>query len=204
MSRYVKDKSVKPDPSVPGWANPAPPKKKISKLLKRKIRAQYTYLRLEVDYHESEFEKAKKAFDEHFNKMIDKEKEAKSFAGIIDSSEDKNIPIDIDKAYKKIAQKVHPDKAGGSDKAFKELRQAVNNCDIDEILRIAAEHDIDIEADENIDMHKFYLDGINKLEQELQMKRATVAFQWWNGDDETKKRIEESIVGLYGQKDENV
>jgi hypothetical protein len=50
-------------------------------------------------------------------------------------------------------------------------------------------------------MHKFYLDGINKLEKELQMKRATVAFQWWNGDDETKKRIEESIVGLYGQKD---
>ena len=108
------------------------------------------------------------------------------------------------KHTKKIAQKVHPDKVGGSEKAFKELRQAVNNCDIDEILRIAAEHDIDIEADESIDMHKFYLDGINKLEKELQMKRATVAFQWWNGDDETKKRIEESIVGLYGQKDENV
>ena len=44
MSQYTKD-TKKEDKKPP----------EIDPLLKRKIRAQYTYLKLEVDYHDEEF-----------------------------------------------------------------------------------------------------------------------------------------------------
>ena len=94
MSQYTKD---------PKKEDKKPPE--IDPLLKRKIRAQYTYLKLEVDYHDEEFEKAKIGFNNHFKDVINKEKEATFFSGKnTEASEDKNPDVDIDIAYKKIAQ----------------------------------------------------------------------------------------------------
>ena len=194
MSQYTKD---------PKKEDKKPPE--IDPLLKRKIRAQYTYLKLEVDYHDEEFEKAKIGFNNHFKDVINKEKEATFFSGKnTEASEDKNPDVDIDIAYKKIAQKVHPDKKGGSDKIFQELREAVNKSDLEKILSIAAEHGIDLEKESDINLHQFYSDGVDKLQSKLDYFTKTMAWQWWHGDEDIKKAIELNVTALYGQKDENV
>ncbi len=194
MSQYVKNpKKVKKKPP------------KINPLLRKKVKAQYTYLKLEVDYHDEEFKKAKIGFNNHFKNVINKDKETAFFSGKnTEASEDKKPPIDIDIAYKKIAQKVHPDKKGGSDKTFQELREAINNSDLEKILSIASEHNIDLEKDSDINLHQFYAKGIEKLQSKLDYFTKTMAWQWWYGDDDMKKAIEMNITHLYGKNEGDI
>jgi hypothetical protein len=171
-------------------------------LLKRKARAEYSYLSLELEHQSEVFEEAKTAFNEHFENKIDKEKETEYFKeGILTDTpeENKKIPLDIDKAYKKIALKAHPDKKTGNNKIFQELREAVNAHDIDKILFLASEYDIDLEKDAKINLYKFYTSGIGKLKEKLKYTQSTLAWQWYHGDEAMKEHITESVKALYGK-----
>ena len=67
MSQYTKkDLPPKKDKIVVNW-----------KLLKRKARAEYSYLKLELEHQAQVFEEAKKAFNLHFDDEIDKKKRSK-------------------------------------------------------------------------------------------------------------------------------
>ena len=62
MSQYTKkDLPPKKDKIVVNW-----------KLLKRKARAEYSYLKLELEHQAQVFEEAKKAFNLHFDDEIDR------------------------------------------------------------------------------------------------------------------------------------
>ena len=172
--------------------------KETDPLLKKKIIAQYNFLRVEVEYQKTQFDNAVKAFDKHFNPKIE-DNEAK--AGPVSlpkiEKDDKKLPMDVDKAYKKLAQKVHPDKSTGDDKKFQDLREAVNNHDVGKILEIASEFDVDISDDSGIDMNVMYVNGIQKLEAQLQQWMTTAAWQWYHADGEARERIERGILELY-------
>lgn len=172
--------------------------KEIDPLLKKKIVAQYNFLRIEVEYQKTQFDNAVKAFDEHFNPQIE-EKSGKGGPVALPkiSTDDKNLPMDVDKAYKKLAQKVHPDKSTGDDKKFQDLREAVNNHDVGKILEIANEFDVDISDESGIDMQEMYVNGIQKLEAQLQQWMTTAAWQWYHAEGEARERIERGILELY-------
>lgn len=172
--------------------------KEIDPLLKKKIVAQYNFLRIEVEYQKTQFDNAVKAFDKHFNPKIE---ESESNGGPVSlpklTSDDKKLPMDVDKAYKKLAQKVHPDKSTGDDKKFQDLREAVNNHDVGKILELAGEYDVDISEQSGIDMHEMYVNGIRKLEGQLQQWMTTAAWQWYHSEGEARERIERGILELY-------
>jgi len=161
--------------------------KETDPLLKKKIIAQYNFLRVEVEYQKTQFDNAVKAFDKHFNPKIE-DNEAK--AGPV------SLPK-IEKDDKKLAQKVHPDKSTGNDKKFQDLREAVNNHDVGKILEIASEFDVDISDESGIDMNVMYVNGIQKLEAQLQQWMTTAAWQWYHADGEARERIERGILELY-------
>ena len=106
MSRYVNQDSSKKEK----------PKKTIDPLLRKKIIAQYNFLRIEVEYQKTQFDHAVTAFDKHFNPQIgEKSGEGGPVSLPKIATDDKHLPMDVDKAYKKLAQKVHPDKSTGDD-----------------------------------------------------------------------------------------
>ena len=126
MSQYTKEDLPPRKKKIKVNKKTIPPKKEVVndqradvnwKLLKRKARAEYSYLSLELEHQSEVFEEAKIAFNEHFENTIDKEKEAERFGNDGKTNtleENKKIPLDIDKAYKKIALKAHPDKKTGN------------------------------------------------------------------------------------------
>jgi len=213
MSQYIKKDLPPKKKKVKVNKNTIPPKKEVIndqradvnwKLLKRKARAEYSYLSLEFEHQTEIFEEAKIAFNEHFKNDIDKEKEAKYFEKDGKSKkhkveEDKKIPIDMDKAYKKIALKAHPDKKTGNNEMFQDLRNAVNSHDVDKIILLASEYDIDLEKDAKINLYKFYMSGIDKIKKKLKYTQSTLAWQWYHGDDEMKDHISKSVEVLYGK-----
>jgi len=193
MSQYTKkDLPPKKDKIVVNW-----------KLLKRKARAEYSYLKLELEHQAQVFEEAKKAFNLHFDDEIDKKKEAKWFTKNKEDdekkSENKKIPLNIDKAYKKIALKAHPDKKTGDDEIFKNLREAVNENDIDTILFIASEYDIDLEKDAKVDLYKFYTDAIDSIKDKISYQHSTLAWQWYHGNEQVKEHVTATVKTLYGK-----
>lgn len=172
--------------------------KTIDPLLRKKIIAQYNFLRIEVEYQKTQFDNAVNAFDKHFNPQIeDKSAEEGPVSLPKLATDDKKLPLDVDKAYKKLAKKVHPDKSTGDDSAFKELRDAVNSHDVGKILEIAVSFDVDISEEAGIDMQEFYINGISKLEQQLQQWMTTAAWQWYHSEGEARERIERGILELY-------
>ena len=172
--------------------------KEIDPLLRKKIIAQYNFLRIEVEYQKTQFDNAVKAFDKHFNpKIEDKSGKGEPVSLPKLATDDKKLPLDVDKAYKKLAKKVHPDKSTGDDNAFKELRDAVNSHDVGKILEIASSFDVDISEEAGIDMQEFYVNGISKLEQQLQQWMTTAAWQWYHSEGEARERIERGILELY-------
>jgi hypothetical protein len=211
MSQYVKEDLPPKKKKIKVNKKTIPPKKEVVndqradvnwKLLKRKARAEYSYLSLELEHQSEVFEEAKTAFNEHFENRIDKEKETEYFSkdGKTNTPEEnKKIPLDMDKAYKKIALKAHPDKKTGNNEIFQDLREAVNAHDIDKILFLASEYDIDLEKDAKINLYKFYTSGIGKLKEKLKYTQSTLAWQWYHGDEAMKEHITESVKALYGK-----
>ena len=167
-------------------------------LLRKKLIAQYNFLRIEVEYQKTQFDNAVKAFDEHFNPQIEGKDGDKGPVALPKlDGDDKKLPLDVDKAYKKLAKKVHPDKSTGDDEKFQDLREAVNNHDVGKILEIANEFDVDISDEAGIDMQEFYVKGIEKLEQQLHQWMTTAAWQWYHAEGEARERIEEGILQMY-------
>jgi hypothetical protein len=211
MSQYAKKDLPPKKKKIKVNKKTIPPKKEVVndqradvnwKLLKRKARAEYSYLSLELEHQSEVFEEAKIAFNTHFEDRIDKEKEAERFGSDGQTNtpeENKKIPLDIDKAYKKIALKAHPDKKTGNNEIFQDLRKAVNAHDIDKILFLASEYDIDLEKDAKINLYKFYMGGISKLKEQLKYTQSTLAWQWYHGDEGMKEHITQSVNALYGK-----
>jgi len=211
MSQYAKEDLPPKKKKVKINKKTIPPKKEVVndqradvnwKLLKRKARAEYSYLSLEHEHQSEVFEEAKIAFNEHFNERIDKKKESEYFSKDMKTStpeENKKIPLDIDKAYKKIALKAHPDKKTGNNEIFQELREAVNTHDIDKILFLASEYNIDLEKDAKINLYKFYMGGISELKEKLKYTQSTLAWQWYHGDEGMKEHITQSVKALYNK-----
>lgn len=174
------------------------PKIEIDPLLRKKIVAQYSFLRIEVEYQKTQFDHAVKAFDKHFNPQIE---DRSNSAGPIKlpniTAEDKKLPMDVDKAYKKLAKKIHPDKPTGDDSSFQDLRAAVNSHDVGKILELASEFNVDISAETGINMQELYIDGIQKLEQQLQQWMTTAAWQWYHSEGDARERIEQGILEIY-------
>ena len=113
----------------------------------------------------------------------------------------KNKNADVKKLYRKIAEKTHPDKIGNNSQAhvFSEAVDAYNSDNIAKILEIAGTLNIEVTnlSEESLSLLKNNIDTLNN---EIQEKKQTTAWAWYNAgnDEEKKKTIIQFILKFKG------
>ena len=134
-------------------------------------------------------------FDKRFQNKLDLN--VPTNKKIKDEDKSKKRTKSLDKVYKKLAQKIHPDKKTGDTDDFKRLKQIVDEYDMDAVIDLAVEYDVDITVE--IDEEEFFITNINKLKGKLQFYGKTLIMQWYNIDDSAKENFENFIMATLGK-----
>ena len=160
----------------------------------KKLKSEYEYLKAEVEYQSNLFIKAREEFDKKFQNKLD-----------LSVPENKKIKEDnikkrtksLDKVYKKLAQKIHPDKKTGDTDDFKRLKEIIDKYDMEAVKDLADEYEVDITID--IDEKEFLNTNIKKLKGKLQFYGKTLIMQWYNVDDSEREHFENVIMATLGK-----
>ena len=163
------------------------------KLYLKKLKSEYEYLKVEVQYQANLFEKAKSEFDKRFTDKLN--------LNVPDSKKVKEEkPVrkkSLDKVYKKLAQKIHPDKKTGDSDDFKKLKKSVDDSDMDVVIDLADEYDVDISVE--VDEEEFLLQKIERLKNKLDYFNRTLIMQWHKIDENEKNNFENIIMTTLGK-----
>tara|TARA_R100001086_G_scaffold186849_2_gene105008 strand:- start:46 stop:546 length:501 start_codon:yes stop_codon:yes gene_type:complete len=163
------------------------------KLYLKKLKSEYKFLKVEVEYQAELFETAKKEFDKKFSNLLNlnipNEKKVKEKKSVRKKS--------VTKVYKKLAQKIHPDKKTGDTEDFRKLKKSVDDNDIDTMMDLADEYNIDIEVEVN--QKDILLGKIERLKNKLDYYRKTLIMQWYTIDDSEKENFENVILNTLGK-----
>lgn len=98
--------------------------------------------------------------------------------------------------YRKLSLKTHPDH-GGNGEDFTEIKEAYNSDNILELVSYADKYNIDyefIKEDEN-----YLIESCNKLEEEIKSLQKSLAWSYFTGDKEVKKRCIDQVKRLTGK-----
>ena len=131
-------------------------------LLLKKLKSEYQYLKAEKDLQQSIYEDAALKFHEHF---AEKTKPPAPKPHKSKPKKKKIRPRKLNKLYKKLAQKIHPDKKTGDKDDFSELKRSIDENDMETLVDLATDYSIDIEED--IDRVDFYESRIDVLKEKL-------------------------------------
>ena len=159
-------------------------------LLLKKLKSEYQYLKTEREYQEQIFNKAQSEFKDYFNPKL----------GIQEPKPQKKQPKKkpkirtkrLNRLYKKLAQKIHPDKKTGNQSDFADLKKSVDENDVEKIIDLATDYGIDI--NEDIDSVDFYENRIEELKAKIEHFSKTVVMQWWNMNDADRKKYESTFI----------
>ena len=167
----------------------------MDELYLKKLKSEYDYLKSEVEYQSSLFKKARGEFDKRFQDKLDLT--VPENKKIKEEDKSKKRTKSLDKVYKKLAQKIHPDKKTGDTDDFKRLKEIVDEYDMDAVIDLADEYDVDIAVD--IDEEEFLTTNIKKLKDKLQFYGKTLIMQWYNVDDSEREHFENVIMITLGK-----
>ena len=159
----------------------------------KKLKSEYKFLKVEVEYQAELFQTAKKKFDKRFSNLLNlnvpNEKKVKEKKPLRKKS--------LNKVYKKLAQKIHPDKKTGDTEDFRKLKKSIDTSDIDTMMDLADEYDIDIAIEVN--QEDVLLGKIERLKNKLDYFRKTLIMQWYTIDDSEKENFENVIMNTLGK-----
>lgn len=161
----------------------------------KKLKSEYNYLKSEVEYQSILFKKARDEFDKRFQNQLDLSVSESKKIKEEDKSKKRTKSLDV--VYKKLAQKIHPDKKTGNTDDFKKLKELVDKYDLDAVIDLADEYDVDISAE--IDEEEFLSENIKKLKDKLQFYGKTLIMQWYNIDDSEREHFESVIMVTLGK-----
>lgn len=160
-------------------------------LLLKKLKSEYQYLKAEKNLQQDIYEKAVMEFHEYFAEKTNPitPKPTK------DKSKKKKIrPRRLNKLYKKLAQKIHPDKKTGNKDDFSELKRSIDENDMETLVDLATDYSIDIEED--IDRVDFYESRIDTLKEKIGWYSKTIVMQWFNMNESDRKTHENRIIEI--------
>jgi hypothetical protein len=90
----------------------------------------------------------------------------------------------LNKLYKKLSLKTHPDKHGGNNELFIEVLNAYKSKNILKLIRLAKEFNIDyVLSDEIV---TYIEEDITKIESKIHELQHHVCWLWCNADEDTK------------------
>ena len=153
-------------------------------------------MKLMLQYQKKIFDKAVGEFDNYFGEKINTNKptatkQEKKW------KQKKNKIKSVDKLYKKLAQKIHPDKKGGSHEDFQKLQEVIEDSNIEEVLELADDYNIDVS--EEIEEGDFYLTMIDTLNSKIKYYQQSLVMQWYTVDKGQKEMLEDYIMSTLGK-----
>ena len=162
----------------------------------KKIRAEFEYLKVEEQYQKKIFDKAIDEFDDYFGEKINTSKpnatkQEKKW------KQKKNKIKSVDKLYKKLAQKIHPDKKGGSHEDFQKLQEVIEDSNIEEVLELADDYGVDVS--EEIEQGDFYITMIDTLNSKIKYYQQSLVMQWYTVDKGQKDVLKDYIMSTFGK-----
>ena len=149
-----------------------------------KQKAEINFLKLESEYTRNKFEEALKEFNNYFKKSLENKNKK-------DSVKKKKVrDKSISAIYRKIANKVHPDKILGDENTFNRLTKMVENNDLNGLLEMAETYNVEIKNEINL---KTYESTILNLKENIKELKSTIAYQWKYSNNDTKSKIESML-----------
>ena len=158
-------------------------------LLLKKLKSEYQYLKAEKDLQQSIYEDAALKFHKYF---AEKTKPPAPQPHKSKPKKKKIRPRKLNKLYKKLAQKIHPDKKTGNQGDFADLKKSVDENNVEKIIDLATDYGIDI--NEDIDSVDFYENRIEELKGKIEHFSKTVVMQWWNMNEADRKKYEKTFI----------
>ena len=160
-------------------------------LLLKKLKSEYQYLKAEKDLQQNIYEGAALRFHEYFS---NKTKPPAPQPHKSKPKKKKIRPRKLNKLYKKLAQKIHPDKKTGDKDDFSELKRSIDENDMETLVDLATDYAVNIEED--IDRIDFYESRIDVLKETLEWYGKTIVMQWFNMDENARGRNEQRIIDI--------
>ena len=168
----------------------------MSRLL-NKLSHKYQFLKLELEEIEEQSEDYLSEFNKHFGKyFIDKNtemwlnEETGEMRDKPPTTEEKKQRKAKDpklkKLYKKLSTYMHPDK-GGSDEDFADLKQAYDNNDFFDLIKLATKYNIKILLEE--EDQKIAEKSILGIQKTIQNCTNTLAWHYCTGDKNKKVQV---------------
>ena len=176
-------------------------------LRNKKLKLKSKYLRAELEETQWIFQKSLLEFQTDFNPYLDKFKDTKKVKRV-DSDLKFDIPKEkVNKVFKKIATKTHPDKlldkSDDSDRLielYKEAQQSVEKKDWSRVTQIADELEIDItdvEKNDSVLLEK----TIKSMEEKIDEIKRTFAWLWNHSNEKDKPQLKKHILNVMGVKE---
>lgn len=177
------------------------------KLRSKKLKLKLEYLQLELEETQMIFHDSLVMFQNDFTEYLDEWENPKNVKKV-DSEIEFDIPKEkVNKVFKKIATKTHPDKlineSDDSDRLvelYKEAQQSVERKDWSRVSQIASELDIDI-SDVEEDDSVFLERTIKDIESKVDEIKQTFAWLWKHTDDKAKPQLKKHILNVMGVKE---
>ena len=161
------------------------------KLRNKKLKHKLDYIKLELEETLMEFHDSLISFQEDFNEYLDDWDNPKKNLKRVDSDLEFDIPKEkVNKVFKKIATKTHPDK----------LLNQSDKKDWSRVTQIAEELDIDI-SDVEVDDSIFLEKTIKGMEEKIGELKQTFAWLWEHSNKKEKPQLKKHILNVMGVKE---
>jgi hypothetical protein len=113
--------------------------------------------------------------------------------GELDANDTSSSEMDesLKKLYKMLSLKTHPDKNGGDQTLFIEVKQAYHDKNIFKLIIIATKLNVDISYIS--DAVELFEKSISEMQLKIENFKKTIAWHWAHADDVKKEKIREYI-----------
>ena len=167
----------------------------LKKLRQQKVRQKLRYLQLELLETKIIYKNSLERFRIDFSQEVDPEEIKKEAVESKDPYEEIQTDVSEDsfkKVYRKVANKLHPDKKGGDLEKFKLANQANKNKDFGALLEMADELEIDIELSNEL------IDEMTKqctaVIQNVTKMKTTTAWTWAHSKPNEREGLRQYIL----------
>lgn len=164
--------------------------KELIKLRQKKIRQKLRYLQLELMETKIIYKNSMERFRIDFSSDIEPDESVKQAQDTKDPYEEIQTEVSDDtmkKVYRKVANKVHPDKKGGDKEKFQIASKANKNKDFGALLEMADELEIDIELSNEL------IDEMTKqctaVIQNITNMKTTTAWTWAHSKPQERESL---------------
>ena len=167
----------------------------LIKLRQKKIRQKLRYLQYELMETKIIYKNSLRKFHQDFSQDISEQPKPEDKVDTKDPYEQIETEVSEDtmkKVYRKVANKVHPDKKGGDKEKFQLAATANKNKDFGQLLEMADEYGIDVPMDDRMMLEvqkqiKAVVDTITKM-------KSTWAWTWVHIDKGSKDMFKKYIL----------